>query len=229
MAFKLDNVVPWGRTLNEYIEMFALSEKDLSKSIIGFADGPASFNVEASQRGASVISLDPIYGCDAAAIAQRVLETKDAVLEQTRRNASNYNWNSIQSVEELGEIRMMAMRKFLDDYELGLSQGRYVFHEFPDQTLYDDNSFELGLCSHFLFLYKDLGRDFHLKTLDEMTRLCREVRISPAVDLDGNPSEYIEEAISRYRQRGYTVDIVQTEYAFLKTENQFLSIIKPVI
>ena len=44
MAFELNDVVPWGRTLEEYREMFLLSDEDMLKSIAGFGDGPASFN-----------------------------------------------------------------------------------------------------------------------------------------------------------------------------------------
>lgn len=42
MAFLLKEVVPWGRTLNEYMKMFDLSKNDIvTKSIISFGDGPA--------------------------------------------------------------------------------------------------------------------------------------------------------------------------------------------
>ncbi len=43
---KLENVVPWGRSLAEYQAMFALSEEELQKRILGCGDGPASFNAE---------------------------------------------------------------------------------------------------------------------------------------------------------------------------------------
>lgn len=61
MAFKLSNVVPWGRTMEEYVQMFCLTEEDLKKKIAGFGDGPASFNFEASKMGSNVVSYDPIY------------------------------------------------------------------------------------------------------------------------------------------------------------------------
>jgi len=58
MAFLLDKVVPWGRTRNEYITMFSLTETDLNKKIAGFGDGPASFNYEATIAGNDVTSFD---------------------------------------------------------------------------------------------------------------------------------------------------------------------------
>jgi hypothetical protein len=35
MAFTLDSVVPWGRSFEEYVAMFALTDGDLSCRILG--------------------------------------------------------------------------------------------------------------------------------------------------------------------------------------------------
>ena len=45
------------------------------------------------------------------------------MLEQARRNSQQFLWDAIESVEELGRIRMQAMQTFLDDYDLGKRQG----------------------------------------------------------------------------------------------------------
>jgi hypothetical protein len=68
--FTLSDVVPWGRSFDEYQRMFVLSEDDLATTILGCADGPASFNAEATRRGAgdlvrSAVSIDE--GADPAA------------------------------------------------------------------------------------------------------------------------------------------------------------------
>ena len=54
---KLENIVPWGRNLTEYREMFLLTEEDLGKKILGCGDGPASFNSEVYAGGGRVVSL----------------------------------------------------------------------------------------------------------------------------------------------------------------------------
>jgi hypothetical protein len=59
--FMLDQVIPWGRSFDEYRRMFAFEDADLGSQILGCADGPASFNAEATRRGAFVVSCDPIY------------------------------------------------------------------------------------------------------------------------------------------------------------------------
>ena len=98
MAFKLSKVVPWGRRLHEYVEMFHLSKRDLSKKIIGFGDGPASFNYEATQQGYSVISLDIVYQFTKEQISKRIEETRCVVLQQAKK-CRNYNWTVIKEAQ----------------------------------------------------------------------------------------------------------------------------------
>ena len=75
--FSLGEVVPWGRSLDEYCRMFAHTSDDLRCRIVGCADGPASFNAEATAAGLSVTSCDPLYGFKAAEIATRIAATTD--------------------------------------------------------------------------------------------------------------------------------------------------------
>jgi hypothetical protein len=49
--FTLDQIVPWGRSFEEYRRMFAPSDADLRLRVLGCADGPASFNAEARRIG----------------------------------------------------------------------------------------------------------------------------------------------------------------------------------
>ena len=54
MPFTLDQIVPWGRSFDEYVKMFALTEADLEKRILGCGDGPASFNAVMRTKGRCV-------------------------------------------------------------------------------------------------------------------------------------------------------------------------------
>ncbi len=74
MAFELKDVVPWGRNLDEYINMFGLTDFDLNKRIISFGDGPASFNCEMTNLNRKVISLDPIYQFSKSEVLDGVME-----------------------------------------------------------------------------------------------------------------------------------------------------------
>src|SRR5262245_19730631 len=99
MAFSLDRVVPWGRSFAEYQRMFALTESDLQKRIVGCGDGPAAFNAEATRRGARVISVDPLYKNSAEEIRKRIKEVCPRVLEETRRNRHAFVWHEFSSIE----------------------------------------------------------------------------------------------------------------------------------
>ena len=129
--FTLEQVVPWGRSFAEYRSMFALTDADIGTRILGCGDGPSSFNVEATVRGATVTSADPIYQWDEEQILARITATYDDVLEQTRRNLDEFVWDAIGSVDELGRVRMQAMRNFLSDYTGGKTEGRYVCAALP--------------------------------------------------------------------------------------------------
>ena len=61
MDFHYKDIVPWGRSFNEYLGMFNLSEDDLARDIVDIGGGPASFNAVMHQRGTPIISIDPIY------------------------------------------------------------------------------------------------------------------------------------------------------------------------
>lgn len=225
MAFLLEKVVPWGRTMEEYIKMFSLSETDLCKKIASFGDGPASFNYESTVAGHDVISIDIIYQFTKEQIESQIYKTKDIVMQQMHQNMQNYIWSDIKNLVDLEETRMGAMRLFLNDFNDGKRDGRYVYHELPNRTVYDDDTFDIGLSSHFLLMYSGLGYDFHIRSIDEMLRICKEVRITPIVDLDGNPTKLTEQIIEHYKKT-HQVEIVGTSYIFLKNGNQMLCVRK---
>ena len=61
MNFHYKDIIPWGRSFDEYLDMFNLSEENLTRDLVGVGDGPASFNVRMFQRGTPITSVDPIY------------------------------------------------------------------------------------------------------------------------------------------------------------------------
>ena len=222
--FTLDQVVPWGRSFDEYRRMFALTDSELRLKIVGCGDGPASFNAEATRHGTKVISCDPIYRWEMAQIRDRIATTYDEILDQTRRNADEFVWDSIRSVEELGQLRMAAMHAFLGDYGLGKVKGRYVAAELPTLPFFDA-SFDLALCSHFLFLYTDqLGEAFHRSAIQEMCRVAAEVRIFPLLALGGHRSQYVDQTVDDLRNSASDVSIENVPYEFQRGGNQMLRI-----
>lgn len=223
MAFELKNVVPWGRNLEEYTKIFKLTDSDLNRSIISFGDGPASFNSEMTQLGKKVVSLDRIYQFTKAELKQRIDETKETVIEQMKANQENFIWKNIKNVSELEQIRMKAMKNFLEDFEAGKKQERYIYHELPNPTKYNNLEYDLGLSSHFLILYSQLGIDFHIKAITEMLRICREIRIFPILNLNATKSEVLED-INIHFDTNFIANIESSDYEFQKGGNKMLVI-----
>lgn len=225
MAFKLDNVVPWGRNMEEYKLMFQLNDSDMSKKFAGFGDGPACFNYEMTKRNGSVVSFDLIYQFSKEDIQRRIEEVRITVMQQMKENMDNYVWKNIKNLNELEKTRMSAMEKFLSDYEKGKAEGRYIFHELPQRLPYGENYFDIGLSSHFLLMYTALGYDFHIASMTEMLRVCKEIRVFPIVDLDASETDLITDIIG-YFKKDYEVEIVKTAYEFQKGDNNLLIIRK---
>ncbi|WP_232420155.1 SAM-dependent methyltransferase [Nitrosococcus watsonii] len=218
--------MPWGRTFQEYVGMFALSEEDLTRPILGCGDDPASFNAELTRRGGTVVSVDPLYAFGADEISRRVDETFDIVMEQIRQNEDEFVWDPIRSVNELGKVRMAAMQDFLSDYPQGRADGRYLRGSAPDLN-FADGSFGLALSSHFLFLYSDhLDGKFHIDTISELCRVCGETRIFPLLQLGATPSPHVEPVVEHFRAEGYEVMQVRVPYEFQRGGNQMLKIRK---
>jgi len=222
--FTLDQVVPWGRSFDEYCRMFALTERESGLRILGCGDGPASFNSEMTRRGGRVVSCDPIYRYDANQIKARIAATYDEVLDQARQNADEFVWTSIRSVEELGRLRMAAMQDFLEDYPLGRAAGRYIDAALPNLP-FEDQAFDLALCSHFLFLYSaQLGESFHQSAVREMSRVSREIRIFPLLALGATPSRLVAPIAEACRAQGFHVSIENVSYEFQRGGNQMIRI-----
>jgi SAM-dependent methyltransferase len=224
MAFSIDQIVLWGRSFDEYVGMFGLTETDLSGRILGCGDGPASFNAEATRRGHRVGSCDPVYDFSAKQIERRVHETYDTIMEELHPNADHYIWDTFGSLEGLGKARMAAMRTFLADYERGKRAGRYVNARLPSLP-FPDKTFDLALCSHLLFLYSEhLSREFHREAVAEMCRVAQEVRIFPLLDLGSRESIHLEPITSGLQDAGCETRFVQVDYEFQKGANTLLRV-----
>jgi len=224
MAFRLDSVVPWGRNLAEYRAMFGLNQQNLAGSILGCADGPASFNAELTNVGGKIVSADPLYAFATEDIKLRIDQTSANILAQTRRNKDQFVWKAIGSVEELGRIRLAAMDRFLSDYDAGRRAGRYVAASLPTLP-FADKCFDLALCSHFLFLYSGiLDMNFHYSAIRELCRVAGEVRIFPLLDLAGATSLHLPPVAEMLERRGYAVSIQGVNYEFQKGGDQMLRV-----
>jgi hypothetical protein len=205
--------------------MFNLSDDDLTQKIVGCADGPASFNAEMFQRHRRrVVSCDPLYQFTAEEIRRRIQSTFARMLDSATRDRARFVWDAIGSPEELGRVRMAAMDRFLEDFEEGKGQGRYLVAALPHLP-FADRRFDLALCSHFLFLYgEQFPLQFHIDSVLEMARIAREVRVFPLLDLKGRRSRHLEAVLEAAARRDLRAVVERVPYEFQRGGNEMLRI-----
>lgn len=221
---KLDKVVPFGRSLDEYTKMFDLSSEDLQKGILGVGDGPASFNAEGTVKGYKITSIDPIYQFDGAEIKQRFDAVVDNIIEQIIATPNNWVWSYHKNPQELKVSRIKTLETFLQDYQLGKQENRYQAQELPNLD-FAAQSYDLALCSHFLFLYSEqCDCDFHVAAIEEMLRVSQEVRIFPLLTLMQETSPYLDFVINKFSNLGYSASIVKVSYELQPGANKMLVI-----
>jgi hypothetical protein len=223
MGFTIDKAVPWGRNLDEYMAMFALTDHDLDKNILGCADGPASFNAELTQQGRQCTSVDPIYQFSSQQIQERIEETSKKIIEQLEKNRADYVWDVYQSPEKLLAIRLEAMDKFLEDFEIGKTEERYIVGALPALP-FADHSFDLVVSSYCLFTYSNhFSLEFHCQSILEMYRVGSEVRIFPLLQMDGRKSRYVDPVLNLFTEKKIRYSIKEVPYEFQKGGNQMLT------
>jgi hypothetical protein len=227
MSVEIDQIIPWGRSRHEYELMFSLTPDDLRGRILGCGDGPASFNAEMTEAGCSVVSVDPIYAYSGPEIAGRFEATSETVINQVRASLGKWNWAYHRNLDGLLANRRNALNKFLADYEAGRPAGRYQIASLP-KLPFPDGRFDLALCSHLLFLYSDrLSEEFHVRSVMELCRVARDVRIFPLLALSHQPSPHIVPVCARVKQAGWSSEIVRVNYEFQKGGDKMLRISQP--
>ena len=221
---ELRSVVPWGRKLSEYQEMFSLNDIDLKRKILGCGDGPASFNRELTELGGNVVSIDPVYQFSEEQIRSRIDEAYPQVMSQMNKNKNDYIWETIANAVEFGQIRMKAMEKFLTDYSNGKEAGRYINASLP-KLPFEDKEFDLALCSHYLFLYSEhVNQIQHILSVKELCRVAGEVRVYPLLSLNGLKSTHLEPVMSLLAKDGFDVSLQTVKYQFQKGATEMLVI-----
>jgi len=197
MGLTLKQVVPWGRSLNDYIRMFNLTEEDLNGSILDCGGGPSSFNAEATQAGTRVVSCDPLYQFSVEEINGRILDTYPLILEALDANLGKFVWRDITTPEHLGQLRLANMKQFLADFPTGKEQGRYLL------------DFHINAIREMCRVAKQ-ARVFPLLT-----------------NFAGDISPHLHATIERLGELGYGVCIEDVKYEFQKGGNQMLCVFPP--
>ncbi|SDN65046.1 class I SAM-dependent methyltransferase [Alkalicoccus daliensis] len=222
----LDRIIFIGRTFEEYLDMFLLSAEELQgKKILDCPAGACSFTAAGNKAGFQVTACDIAYDHSPEDLKNKGLEDIRHAMEHMEKAKNNYCWDYFSNINKLKSHRLRALKDCTDDMKE--AANRYVPVTLPELP-FNNEEFDLILSAHFLFMYADrLDYQFHLETLQELLRVCREeVRIFPLVDLEGKRYEHLDEVISFLAGQGYQVEEVKVRYEFQRNANAMLKIIK---
>ena len=223
---ELDRIIFIGRTFEEYLDMFALTEQFLQgKTILDCPAGACSFTAIGQTLGLNVTACDIAYDHPEDDLNQKGTNDIDHAMHHMAKAKNNYHWDYFGDIDTLKQYRLSALHHCTKDMQT--SKHRYVSAVLP-LLPFEDKAFDVVLSAHFLFMYGDrLDYRFHLETLNELLRVAnQEVRIFPLVDLEGHRYVYLNKIMSDLRIAGYQVEEVSVPYTFQRNASSMLKIEK---
>ncbi|MEH7388367.1 SAM-dependent methyltransferase [Bacillus sp. JJ1521] len=222
----LERIVFIGRTFNEYLDMFSLSEEKLQgKKILDCPAGACSFTAVGNKLGLVITACDIAYYHSGEDLKNKGLQDIEHAMEHMQRAKDNYKWDYFNDIEGLRNHRLSALQDCTN--HMREYKGRYIPVTLPSLP-FKNAEFDMLLSAHFLFMYADrLDYQFHIETLNELLRVTKEeVRIFPLVDLEGKRYKHLDKIISYLANIGCTVEEVKVPYEFQINANSMLKIKK---
>lgn len=217
------------RSFEEYKAMFGLNEAELTEGpILDVAAGGSSFTAEARSRGYEAVAVDPRYNGEVLAWiaeAREEIESSTAKLDALK---DRFDWSYYGSIDRHREGRVASLSKFAS--HVHSQDGAFCYKEGSLPMLpFEDHTFAVVLCSHFLFLYAEqFGYSFHEKSVRELMRVCQPggtVRIYPLLSLHWKPYDRLEELLEMIRKEGGNPTLKNAGLPFIPGSNQFLDIV----
>lgn len=225
--FKIEGPIFIGRSWAEYFKMFDLDlEKLNNKKILDCAAGASSFTDFLSKNGIDASAADLLYDKGPECLKRRCQEHLQALVESLGKMEYEFVWSFFKDLDDLKSHRMQSCSDFNRDYKLHMGK-KYIKADLT-QLPFEDESFDMVLCAHLLFIYDHrLNWNFHLSAVEEMIRVSsNEVRIYPLVKNKGKKSIFVDKLIKTL-SKDLEIEIVEVDYQFRRGGNEMLRITKP--
>jgi hypothetical protein len=220
-GFHIPFVAFFGRTLAEYLEMFAISLDELRDgTTLDCPSGPDSFVGEACAAGCTVAGCDPMYRFEPEDLRVRAQENIDSTFRvlETCRDSMEY-----RDYDAFKRSKYDALDRFLVDY----AQHRRRYHAASLPCLpFGDGAFDRVLAANFLFTYahtsagglydgREFDLSFHLESMRDIARVARrEIRVVPMGSFDPppRPHEYRDAVRRLLEDLGWRTSLVRSPY-----------------
>lgn len=214
----------WGQHLDEYQDMFALSDEDLSKSFLEYNSGVSAFNLELHKRGGNCVSCDPWYKLEKTSLQDKIETSFNERLIQLENNLENLDISRYGSFNDLIKYRRAGVASFLADFPQGFEQKNYISFA-NDDLPYPDFKFDFALVANNFFADLDYQTvDYHIAKIKELARVAKDVRIFPLVDTAGEPSNLLGPIIMGLYQDNFAVEVKDVAYYLQHRGNAMLRV-----
>ena len=218
------------RSYQEYKEMFMLKEGLLSNGrILDIASGASSFTAELNQKGYEAIAVDPLYTLTSEEMYDLGKKEIKIASQKLSQNENLFIWNDYKSLKHHDEIRERSLNQFIESYREDNNKEKYISATLPFLP-FDNDTFSLVFCNHFLFLYREqFDYKFHLDAINEMIRITQKggsILIYPLVDFKDGIYLHLNKLIDDISEIGINIKINKTEFRFLPSATNFLTIEK---
>jgi len=228
----LKRITFMGRTWEDYMNMFSLTEADLSeRRILDCPGGAATFTAVSLKMGHQVTACDIAYQFTIDQLVEKGLEDvalTEQLVESRRQNYRIGEGGYYPNIEMAKSAFTNALLDWAADArEFGFGT-RYVLGALPNLP-FADEQFDLALSGHLLFTYADrLPYEFHIDSIRELMRVTtQEIRMFPLVDYGhGEPYPHLDRVIAWVAEQGWEAEIVEVPYHVHQNANTMLRIVK---
>ncbi len=213
----------WIYNLNDYRQIFGLTDEELHKTVLDYPGGISSVNAELYAQGFKIVSASPSYRLAFKEMQERakeILQKKIVYLHQHLEMLSNPTPEVVNEV--IGRWQISA-EQFLADYERGKKQGRYLPLEGPPFTDLTQK-FELLLCTDFLFNQSHETPLSAQEIMNELCKLSSEIRIFPLPDAKTPVAAELGPIMLLFQQSNFGVEVRAVNYQLRTDANAFLRI-----
>lgn len=218
------------RSYEEYQQMFMLEQDFLRKGkILDIASGASSFTAELNQRGYNAVAVDPLYKLSIEEISSLGRKEIEIASQKLSQNENLFVWNYYNNLVHHDDIRNRSLNQFINSYKKDENKEIYIPARLPSLP-FDDGTFSLVFCNHFLFLYQEqFDFKFHLDAIKEMVRITKKggsIFIYPLVGFKDEVYPNLDELIEALNKNGVSATIDETNFRFLPSATHYLKIDK---
>lgn len=217
-------LVLWGHHIDDYCDMFALSQEDLNASFLEYGCGASAVNAEMHIAKHPIVSCDPLFVLDKPTLNTKVSLIFEDMVARIHSNLDRYDFKRYGNFEAFVRSRREGVATFFADYDLGITEKRYL--PLSDTSLpFADFTFDFALSSHYFFADLDQQDvNFHVQAIQELARVAKEVRIFPLIDQHGQTSSFLGPLLLALQQAEFGIEVREVNFKLQEKGNAMLRV-----